>query len=412
MDRGIRGASLDAGDPPERLNGGNRHAGPAPMNFDFSEEQKLLRTTAHDYLEDRAPLGLARSILESDATMSRELWAGVAEMGWLGAVIPESWGGGGFGHAELALIAEELGRTLAPIPFVTSAAVAEAILLAGTGDQKDRYLPGFASGDRIGTLALAEGRGVVRPENVRAQLPAGGALTGTKIGAPDGASANLALVLARDDADRPVLALAELEGVARTAEASIDPSRPSAGFAFDNSPAEPLGGEDEDGWSLLRRVLDRAAVLASFEQLGTAQRAFDLTREQILDRHAFGRPIGSFQAIKHRMADLYATLEIARSNCWFAAWALANDDPGLALAACTARVAATEACIEASVEMVQLFGGAGFTWELDCHLFYRRARNLALALGPAAEWRDRLVDCLSADPGIGPSAAAEPAAVG
>ena len=298
---------------------------------------------------------------------------------------------------ELVLIAEELGRALAPIPFVTSATVAEAILVAGTNGQKDRYLPGFANGDRIGTLALAEARGVVRPVNVRARLGADGTLDGAKIGAPDGASANLALVLARDDSGRLVLALADLEGVARTAEESIDPSRPSAGFAFDATPAEPLAGEDGDGWGLLRRILDRAAVLQAFEQLGTAQRAFDLTREQVLDRHAFGRPIGSFQAIKHRMADLYATLEIARSNCWFAAWALANDDPGLPLAACTARVAATEACSDTSVEMVQLFGGAGFTWELDCHLFYRRARNLALALGPPAEWRDRLVDCLAAD---------------
>ena len=382
------------------------------MNFDFSEEQKLLRTTARDYLEDRAPLGLARSVLETDATMSRELWAGAAGMGWLGAVIPERWGGAGFGHAELALIAEELGRALAPIPFVTSAAVAEAILLAGTGDQKDRYLPGFASGDQLGTLALAEARGVVRPENVATRLRGDGTLSGTKIGAPDGAAANVALVLARDDGARPVLALVNLEGISRSAEESIDPSRPSARFAFDATLAEPLACGTGDGWSLLRRVLDRAAVLASFEQLGTAQRAFDLTREQILDRHAFGRPIGSFQTIKHRMADLYATLEIARSNCYFAAWALANDDPGLALAACTARVAATEACIEASVEMVQLFGGAGFTWELDCHLFYRRARSLALALGPSAEWRDRLVDCLSADPGVDPGAVAEPVAAG
>ena len=379
------------------------------MNFDFSEEQKLLRSAARDYLEDRAPLGLARSVLESDAPMSRELWEGAAEMGWLGAVVPEAWGGGGFGHGELVLVAEELGRALAPIPFVTSAAVAEAVLLAGTGDQKGRYLPGFASGERIGTLALAETRGVVRPENVRTRLRGDGTLSGTKIGAPDGAAANVALVLARDDGGRLVLAVAELGGATRSAEASIDPSRPSAGFAFDATPAERIGGEDEDGWRLLRRVLDRAAVLASFEQLGTAQRAFDLTREQVLDRHAFGRPIGSFQAIKHRMADLYAALEIARSNCWYAAWALAEDDPGLPLAACTARVAASDACTEASVEMVQLFGGAGFTWELDCHLFYRRARNLALALGPPAEWRDRLVDCLAAAPG---GVAAEPAAAG
>ena len=386
------------------------------MNFDFSEEQKLLRTVARDYLEDRAPLGLARSVLESDDAMSRELWAGAAEMGWLGAVIPERWGGAGFGHAELVQIAGELGRALAPIPFVTSAAVADAILLAGTDGQKQRLLPGFAGGERIGALALAESRGVVRPENVRTRYREDGTLAGTKIGVSDGAAANVALVLARDDADQIVPALADLETAERRVDESIDPSRPAARLAFDASPAEPLGDGGEDGWNLLRRVLDRAAVLQAFEQLGTAERAFDLTREQILDRHAFGRPIGSFQAIKHRMADLYAALEIARSNCWYAAWALANDDPGLPLAACTARVAATEACSEASVEMVQLFGGAGFTWELDCHLFYRRAQFLALALGPAAEWRDRLVDCLGTEPGPdgGPAASphSEPAAAG
>ena len=366
------------------------------MNFDFSEEQQLLRATARDYLDDRASLQLARSVLESEEAMSRELWDGAGEMGWLGAVIPESWGGGGFGHAELVLIAEELGRALAPIPFVTSAAVAEAILIAGTDEQKRRYLPGFASGARIGTLALAEARGVVRPESVAVQHR-DGRLIGTKVAVPDGAAANLALVLARTGSGGLALVLADLEHAERTASESIDPSRPSAGFRFDGAPAERLGEEDGDGWSLLRRVLDRAAVLQSFEQLGGAQRAFDLTREQILDRYAFGRPIGSFQAIKHRMADLYAALEIARSNCYFAAWALANDDPGLPLAACSARVAATEACTAASVEMVQLFGGAGFTWELDCHLFYRRAQHLALALGPIAEWRDRLVDCLASE---------------
>ena len=382
------------------------------MNFDFSEEQKLLRTIARDYLEDRAPLGLARSVLESQAPMSGELWEGAAEMGWLGAVIPESCGGAGFGHAELVLIAEELGRALAPIPFVTSAAVAEAILVAGTDEQRRRYLPGFAAGERIGTLALAEARGVVRPDSVRTRHRGDGTLAGAKVGAPDGAAANLALVVARDDSGRLVLVLAELEEAVRTVDESIDPSRPSAGFTFDGTPAEPLGNGDEDGWRVLRRVLDRAAVVQAFEQLGTAQRAFDLTREQILDRHAFGRPIGSFQAIKHRMSDLYAALEIARSNCYFAAWALANDGPGLALAACTARVAATEACNEASVEMVQLFGGAGFTWELDCHLFYRRAQNLALALGPPGEWRDRLVDRLAVDHGLDASGRTEPAAAG
>ena len=364
------------------------------MDFDFSDEQKLLRETARDYLADHAPIALVRSVLESDQPMSPELWEGAAAMGWLGAVIPEAWGGGGFGHLELVTIAEELGRALAPIPFASSAAVGEALMLAGTKEQKDRYLPGFASGARIGALALAESRGVVRPSGITARFH-DGAVTGHKAAVPDGAAANLALVLARADSGELVLALADLDGTECPGRESIDPSRPSASLTFDRAPAERLDG---DGWRLLRRVLDRTAVLLAFEQLGTGQRAFELTREQILERHAFGRPIGSFQAVKHRMADLYAGLELARSNCYYAAFALANDTPDLALAAATARVAATEASVKAGTEMIQLHGGAGFTWEYDCHLFYRRAQCLALALGPIGEWRDRIVDCLALDP--------------
>jgi len=365
------------------------------MNFDFSDDQKLLQTATRDYLEDRCGLEVNRSVLEGPDTMSAAIWSGAAEMGWLGAVIPEEYGGAGFGHLELVLIAEEVGRALAPIPFTSSGAVAEAVQIAGSNEQRSRLLPGFADGSRIGALALAGQPWVVGPERLGVVYE-NGLLSGHKIAVGDGLSANIALVAASSDAG-PVLVLAELDspGVSRTPEESVDPTRQCAVVDFASAPAELLG-EPASGWNLLQRILDRAAVVTAFEQVGGAERALHITREQILARYAFGRPIASFQAIKHRMSDLYAAIEIARSNCFYGAWTLANDASDLPLAAATARVGASEAFNLAAQEMIQMHGGVGFTWEYDCHLFYRRAQHLGLALGPVAEWKDKLVDRLAA----------------
>lgn len=363
------------------------------MNFDFSDDQKLLQTATRDYLEDHAQLGVNRAALESGEPMSATLWKGAAEMGWLGAVIPEEHGGAGFGYLELVLIAEEIGRALAPIPFSTSAAAAEAVLLAGTSEQKGAHLGGFADGSRIGTLALAESRGVVRAQSVETTYR-NGTVSGRKVAVSDAMAANTAVVLARSGSG-VALALVDLArpGVTRTPAPSLDPTRGCAEIVFDNAPAE-LIGEEDGGWSLLQRVLDRAAVVQGFEQVGGAQRALEITKEQILGRYAFGRQIGSFQAIKHRMAELYAAIELARSNCFYGAWALANDADDLGVAAATARVSASDAFNLAAQEMVQLHGGVGFTWEYDCHMFYRRAQHLGLMLGSASEWRDKLVERL------------------
>ncbi len=367
------------------------------MNFEFSEDQKFVQQTARDFLTEHAGLDVCRAVLESKRPYDADLWKGVAEMGWLGAAVPESYGGAGLGHLELVLLAEEMGRSLAPIPFSSSVYLAtEALLLAGSDDQKKRYLPRLASGELIGTFALAEGLGSADPARVETRFGEG-KLSGEKLPVPDGEAAGLAVVAVRSGKGAPSLVLVELDadGVERFPIESIDPSRGLARLRFDGAPAEFLG-EAGRGVELTDHLLDRAAVLFAFEQLGGAERALDLTRDTALERYAFGRPVASFQAIKHRFADLYCAIELARSNGYYGAWALSHGNDELGLAACNARVSATEAFELASKEMIQIYGGVGFTWEYDCHLFYRRARWLDALLGGASAWREKLIQRIEA----------------
>lgn len=366
------------------------------MNLEFSEDQKLVQHTAREYLARNAGLDVCRKVLESkSATSDPGLWKAAAEMGWLGAAIPEEYGGAGLGHLELVLIAEEIGRALAPIPFSTSVCLAtEAILLVGSDAQKKQWLPRLASGEVIGTFAFAEGAGEADAAHVATRF-ANGVLDGTKLPVFDGADADFAVVVAKG-ANGPVLALAEIGAkVQRSSLHSFDPSRSLVKLVFEQAPAELLGSET-DAAAMIATLLDRAAVMIGFEQIGAATRAFDLTREFTLGRYAFGRPIASFQAIKHRLAELYAKIEIARSNGYYAAWALSTDNEELSLAACSFRSAASEAFELAAEEMIQLHGGVGFTWEYDCHLFYRRAKWLSAALGTPSEWREKLIARLEA----------------
>ncbi|MDJ0787741.1 MAG: acyl-CoA dehydrogenase family protein [Myxococcota bacterium] len=361
------------------------------MNLEFSEDQKFVQQTARDYLSEHAGLDVCRAVLESDQPYAADLWKGVAEMGWLGAVIPEEHGGAGLGYLELVLIAQEIGRSLAPIPFSSSVYLAtEAILLYGSDEQKNRYLPRLASGEAIGCFALAEGPGELDLAGTSVSL-ADGKLTGTKLPVLDGDIAHFAVVLAKDGSGLS-LAIVDLEGagVTRTTIESFDPSRSQAKIEFAGAAAEVLG-EAGQGLVAADRVLDRAAVLMGFEQVGGAQRALELTKDFTMGRYAFGRPVASFQALKHRMADMFAANQIAESHGYYAAWALSNDNEELPMAACGVRVAASEAFRLAGEETVQMHGGVGFTWEYDCQLFYRRARLLGLALGSADEWREKLV---------------------
>ncbi|HUC66786.1 MAG TPA: acyl-CoA dehydrogenase family protein [Stellaceae bacterium] len=363
------------------------------MNFDFSDELKQLREEAKRFLSERNALAAARRVLDGNSGYDPALWREIAEMGWIGAAIPEEFGGAGLGHLGLCVLAEELGAALAPVPFASTAYLAaEAILIAGSPAQKQRYLPKLASGAAIGTLAVAEGPGTRIASSVAQDR-----LSGIKQPVPDGDIADLAVVAALGTDRRAALFIVDLAtpGVSRERIATIDPSRGHARLSFSSAAAEPLGTAG-GGAALIDRLFDRAAVLFAFEQVGGAQAALDMAKAYALERYAFGRPIGSFQAIKHKLADVYVATELARSNAYYGAWALSQNAPELPVAAAAARVAASDAFWLAAKENIQTHGGMGYTWAFDCHLYYRRAKLLALALGAPRQWKERLVARLEA----------------
>lgn len=366
------------------------------MNLDFSDEQKQLRDQVRRFLSEQCPPTAVRAILEGGERYDKSLYAGLAELGVLGAAIPEEYGGVGLGHLELCVVAEELGRVLAPVPVASSIYLsAEFLLLAGSESQKSEWLPKLASGEAIGAFAMVEGQGRTKPESIKARV-SGGKLSGEKMPVADGCDADFAIVAARDEKDGVSLYIVSLtgEGVTRKALESIDPTRGQARITFDNAPVEPLGNSG-DGWHIATQVLDRAAVLMAFEQLGGADRALEMARDYALDRMAFGRPIGSFQAIKHILADMYVSATLARSNCYYGAWALSSGASELPVAAATARVSATTAFQHCSKNNIQVHGGMGFTWAFDCHLYYRRSNGLALALGSLSTWESQLIERMS-----------------
>jgi alkylation response protein AidB-like acyl-CoA dehydrogenase len=379
------------------------------MNFEFSEEQNLLREQATRFLSDQCPLERVRVVLDdSEKSHDEALWQGMVELGWTGVSIPEQYGGVGLGYLELCVLAEELGRSLAPTPFASSVYLAtEALLLFGSEQQKQNYLPRLASGEIVGTFALAEGRGALNPQRL-ASAVTGGRLNGEKLPVPDGDIADVAVVLA-GDSEGNSLYLVDLagEGVEREAVENLDPTRSQGHIRFSEASAGLLG-EAGAGWENTRALFDRAAVLFAFEQTGGAQAALEMAKEYAMGRYAFGRPIASFQAIKHKLADMYIAATLARSNCYYGAWALSTDAGELPLAAATARVSATQAFNECASENIQTHGGMGFTWEFDCHMYYRRAKALALNLGSLSVWEDRLVTAL--EPSLTASAAATAAA--
>jgi alkylation response protein AidB-like acyl-CoA dehydrogenase len=359
------------------------------MNFDFSDDMNHVRAEARAFLKQHAA-GSARRALEDGTGFDKPLWTEIGKLGWAGAAIPEEFGGSALGDEGLCVLAEELGRSLAATPFASTAYLAsQALLRFGSTAQKEQYLPGLADGSRIGCFALAEGTGAPRADAIATTLR-DGRLTGSKHPVIDGSVADLAIV-AVQDGGLAVVDLTQPE-VTRITLPTLDPSRDAARLDFTAAPAEALPGAQ--GFSAVETLLDRAAVLFAFEQLGGAQACLDMARDYALERHAFGRPIGSFQAIKHKLADVYVAIEIARSNAYYGAWALGADAPDLTSAGAAARVAATHAYELAGAENIQTHGGMGFTWQYDCHLYYRRAKHLALVIGAAPYWKDRLIGAI------------------
>lgn len=358
------------------------------MDFDFSDDQKQLKEHARRFLEKFSAREVVRAVMDKGQTHDEALWKGLIELGFTATVIPEEFGGLGLGYLELCVIAEELGRSLAPVPFSSSVYLAaEFLLAAGTDAQKAHWLPQIVSGEAIGTAALTESADT---KGVQARVT-GGKLSGVKIPVPDGMIADFAIVSALGEGDSLQLFIVDLkaQGVTREPVATIDPTRAQARVSFDTTPVEPLGNADI---STIETVFDRASVLFAFEQIGGSDRALEMARDYSLERRAFGRQIGSFQALKHMMADMYVSATLARSNAYYAAWALSVNSPELPQAAASARVSATQAFRHCAKNNIQVHGGMGFTWESDCHMFYRRSNLLAVNLHGPMYWEDRLIE--------------------
>ena len=365
------------------------------MNFQFSEEAEALRGEARKFLSAEAGRDKARAVMDGDAAHDAALWAKIVALGWTALRIPEAHGGLGLSVLELCILAEEVGRSLAPVPFTSSVLMATELLIAsGHGDAQAAWLPKLASGDAIGTVGWIEG-GSASPVAMPSLSFANGAVSGTKRPVADGMAADFAIVTAKDAGNALVIALVDLSGagVSQTPCETIDIVRKSANISFANTPCTVLASGDA-AVALRTKFLHSSAVLLAFEGLGGADVAMDMAVAYAKDRIAFGRKIGGYQAVKHRCADMYIKNQLARSHAYYGAWALSTGAPELPLAAAGARVASIDAFQFAAEENVQLHGGIGFTWESDCQFFYRRARTLALSLGSRTFWSDNLVRAL------------------
>ncbi|MBV1881860.1 MAG: acyl-CoA/acyl-ACP dehydrogenase [Pseudomonadales bacterium] len=370
------------------------------MNFEFSDEQKLLKDQASGFLKENCPLVSVRDIVDDDAlSYDKTLWAKIGEMGWTSTTIPEEYGGLGCSYLELSVIAEELGRSLAPTPFSSSVYLAtEAINVAGSDQQKNTWLPKLATGEIIGCVAVAEAKGQITPASLATESN-GSTLSGTKIPVADGDVADFSIVFVRanigDGASAYIVDLTQ-SNVERESIRTLDPSRSQAKITFTDANCELLGKEGE-GWSLLQKINNTAAVLFAWEQVGGSEHCLEMAKAYALDRIAFGRPIASYQAIKHKLANVYVKNTIAKSNCYYGAWALSTNDKELPVAAASARISAIQAYYFASKENIQVHGGMGFTWEFDCQFFYRRSKQLAVNIGSELVWQDKLISAIELD---------------
>jgi alkylation response protein AidB-like acyl-CoA dehydrogenase len=357
------------------------------MNFDFSDEAKALGDQATRLFAEKAGTGPARKAMAADApAMDDALWAEIAELGWTAARVPEEHGGLGLTIEETAQLAQAAGGALAHVPLVSTLLATEALVLAGSAEQQAKWLPGIASGAVIATVAWSE-PGAVNPATVKTAASSNG-LTGVKQPVPDLAVAHLAIVVAAG-ADGPSLYLVDLEDAGTAAVETLDLVRRHGTLTLNNTKAEALGdsGAYQD-W------LDRAAVILAYEAIGTAAAAMAMSVEYAKTRVAFGQKIGRYQSVKHKCADMYIKLELARAHALHGLAMIGTNGAELRQAAAAARVASLDALAFCAEENVQLHGGIGFTWESDCQFFYRRNRTLVSALGPRGWWAERLVRAL------------------
>jgi alkylation response protein AidB-like acyl-CoA dehydrogenase len=369
------------------------------MNFAFSEEQLELGRLVARFLRDRSPESEVRRLMETDEGYDPAVWTQMAEqLGLQGLCIPEEHGGSGYGFLELVVVLEQMGAALLCAPYLSTAVLAaQALLHSGDDAAQKEHLPGIAAGETIATLALTEPDGRWRPDavQVRAQLRDGRwSLAGAKDYVLDGHVAHLLLVAARTDAGLSLFAVdGGAEGVTRTLRTTMDLTRKLARVDLDDASAR-LVGEDGAAGPVLARVLDLAAVALAAEQVGGAQRCLDLSVAYAKERIQFGRPIGSFQAVKHKCADMLVAVESAKSAAYYAGWCAAELDDDLPVAAAMAKSFCSEAFTTTAAETIQVHGGIGFTWEHPAHLWFKRAKSSELLLGDPALHRELLAQRL------------------
>lgn len=360
------------------------------MSILYDEGQQAIATESRRVLEARASKDRLLGLLERTGAHDEIFWRTAVEQGWTALAIAEAHGGLGLGLGELGLVAQAAGAATSGAPFLTVGyGAGEAIAAAGDAALASAWLPRLAAGEATMTVALAEGASALPPQP--AVTFAGGRLSGVKPGVTAGLAADAAIVWASRDG-APVLVLAELGGTKRTAIDSFDNSRLHADIAFADTPATLLA-EGDAARALALDVLARMAVVTAHEQTGGAEALLHTARDYALTRKAFGQPIGAFQSVKHRIAELYGLVEIARANCIHAG-AMAGK-PGFLVAAADARLSATEAYDTAARDAVQIHGGIGVTWEAGLHLHMRRARSLAIEQGNMLFWEDLLVELLT-----------------
>ena len=365
------------------------------MNFAFSEEQEELRRTVRAFLESKSSEAEVRRLMETESGYDDAVWKQMGEqMGLQGLAIPEEHGGSGYSYVELVVVLEEMGRRLLCAPyFSTVVLAANAILHSGDDKAKSELLPGIASGETIATVAFTEENGRWDEAGVTMTATKSGdgyTLDGAKSFVLDGHTASLIIVAARTDAGVSLFSVkGDASGLTRTALPTMDQTRKQAKLEFSGTPAT-LVGTDGGGWSTLETMLDLAAVGLAAEQVGGAQFVLEMAVQYAKDRVQFGRPIGSFQAIKHKCADMLLEVESAKSAAYYAAWCASEMNDELPAVASLAKAYCSEAYFHATAENIQIHGGIGFTWEHPAHLYFKRAKSSELLLGDPTYHRELL----------------------
>jgi len=377
------------------------------MDFGFNQEQELLRATARKFFESECTSEFVRARMAEPAGVTDGFWAKLAEQGWLGLIYPEEYGGAGLGFVDLTVLMEEMGRAVMPGPFFSTVLLGGlTILEAGSAAQKKEWLDKISAGEAKVTLAFTEpnARWDAAAVTVTARESGGTfTLSGTKLFVLDAHLADALVVVARTrEGKRPEEGLSLFlvprgaKGVDVKLLPTMDQTRKLCEVTFTDVTvgADALLGPKDGAWSPLSRVLDRATVALCAEMCGGAQRVLDMTTEYAKIRIAFGKPIGSYQGVKHKAADMLVESENAKSLTYYAAWAVDENVPEAPLAASMAKAYASDAFRKIAGAGIQLHGGIGFTWEHDLHLYFKRAKSSEFTFGDATYHRERVAQLI------------------